>query len=54
MNIVPIKKIKKDISVRHILNGYYDFTPPNNKLIRPFDHLLNLPRFYINAKIGDR
>lgn len=48
----PIQEIKKELTVRPIVNGEYGFPPPPFKVFRPAKNGICVPRFYGNSKMG--
>jgi hypothetical protein len=53
VNEGPIQEIKKDLTVRPIVNGDFGFPPPPFKVFRPTKNGVCVPRFYGTAKLGD-
>ena len=49
----PIQEIKKDLTVRPIVNGDFGFPPPPFKVFRPTKNGVCVPRFYGTTKLGD-
>ena len=48
----PIQEIKKELTVRPIVNGEYGFPPPPFKVFRQAKNGICVPRFYGNNRIG--
>ena len=53
VNAGPIQEIKKELTVRPIVNGDYGFPPPPFKVFRPTKSGVCVPRFYGSAKLGE-
>ena len=49
----PIQEIKKELTVRPIVNGDYGFPPPPFKVFRPAKSGVCVPRFYGTDKLGE-
>ncbi len=49
----PIQEIKKELTVRPIVNGDFGFPPPPFKVFRPTKNGVCVPRFYGTAKLGE-
>ena len=45
VNAGPIQEIKKELTVRPIVNGDYGFPPPSFKVFRPTKNGVCVPRF---------
>ena len=52
-NAGPIQEIKKELTVRPIVNGDYGFPPPPFKVFRPTKNGVCVPRFYGTSKLGE-
>ena len=52
VNTGPIQEIKKELTVRPIVNGDYGFPPPPFKVFRPAKNGVCVPRFYGTSKVG--
>jgi len=53
VNTGPIQEIKKELTVRPIVNGDYGFPPPPFKVFRPAKNGVCVPRFYGTSKLGE-
>ena len=49
----PIQEIKKELTVRPIVNGDFGFPPPPFKVFRPTKNGVCVPRFYGPDKLGE-
>jgi superfamily II DNA or RNA helicase len=49
----PISEIKKELTVRAVVNGDYGFPPPPFKVFRPTKNGICVPRFYGTTKLGE-
>lgn len=49
----PIQEIKKELTVRPIVNGDFGFPPPPFKVFRPTKNGVCVPRFYGTDKLGE-
>ena len=53
VSVGPIQEIKKELTVRPIVNGDYGFPPPPFKVFRPIKNGVCVPRFYGTSKLGE-
>ena len=53
VNSGPITEIKKELTVRPVVNGDYGFPPPPFKVFRPAKNGVCVPRFYGTSKLGE-
>jgi hypothetical protein len=53
VNSGPIQEIKKELTVRPVVNGDYGFPPPPFKVFRPAKNGVCVPRFYGTSKLGE-
>lgn len=49
----PIQEIKKELTVRPIVNGDFGFPPPPFKVYKPTKNGICVPRFYGTSKLGE-
>ena len=49
----PIQEIKKELTVRPVVNGDYGFPPPPFKVFRAGKNGVCVPRFYGTDKMGE-
>ena len=49
----PIQEIKKELTVRPVVNGDYGFPPPPFKVFRAAKNGVCVPRFYGTDKMGE-
>jgi len=49
----PIQEIKKELTVRPIVNGDFGFPPPPFKVFKPAKSGVCVPRFYGTSKLGE-
>ena len=49
----PIQEIKKELTVRPIVNGDFGFPPPPFKVFKPAKNGICVPRFYGTSKLGE-
>jgi hypothetical protein len=49
----PIQEIKKELTVRPIVNGDFGFPPPPFKVFKPAKNGVCVPRFYGTSKLGE-
>ena len=49
----PIQEIKKELTVRPIVNGDFGFPPPPFKVFKPTKTGICVPRFYGTSKLGE-
>ena len=49
----PLQEIKRELTVRPIVNGDYGFPPPPFKVFRPAKNGVCVPRFYGTSKVGN-
>ena len=49
----PIQEIKKELTVRPIVNGDFGFPPPPFKVYKPAKNGICVPRFYGTSKLGE-
>ena len=53
VNSGPIPEIKKELTVRPVVNGDYGFPPPPFKVFRATKTGVCVPRFYGTSKLGE-
>jgi hypothetical protein len=53
VNAGPIQEIKKELTVRPVVNGDFGFPPPPFKVFRPTKNGVCVPRFYGTSKLGE-
>jgi len=49
----PLQEIKKELTVRPIVNGDYGFPPPPFKVFKTIKNGICVPRFYGVEKLGE-
>ena len=53
VDVGPIQEIKKELTVRPIVNGDFGFPPPPFKVFKPAKNGVCVPRFYGTSKLGE-